>query len=316
MKTDILYVVVPCYNEEQVLPETSSRLDRIMSGLIEEGRISSSSRVLFCDDGSKDRTWQMIEDLHKENGLFCGVKSSRNRGHQNALLMGLMTAKDLCNFTISMDADLQDDPEVISEFITKYEEGCEIVYGVRSERTTDTAFKRNTAHAFYKIMNDLGAEVVYDHADYRLMSKRALEALSEFGEVNLFLRGMVTGIGFKTGVVKYERHERFAGESKYPMSKMLGLAINGVTSFSVKPIRIVLFGGAILSFISFAVFLALIIVGLCGHWADPAYICTSLLFILGGAIIASIGLIGLYAGNTMLETKHRPRYIVEKMLID
>ena len=314
MRSDVLYIVIPCYNEEQVLPETSSRLERIMEELIAKERISPDSRVLFCDDGSKDRTWKIIEELHSRNRLFSGVKSSRNRGHQNVLYMGLMVAKDRCDMAISMDADLQDDPEVISEFISKYEEGCEIVYGVRSERNTDTSFKRNTAHAFYKIMNDLGTEVVYDHADFRLMSKRALEELSRFGEVNLFLRGMVTMIGFKTDVVKYERHERYAGESKYSLSKMMSLAIEGVTSFSVKPMRIVLFGGATLAGLAFLAFIALIIVGLCGHWVDAAWICTSLLFALGGMIIACLGLVGLYAGSTLMEVKHRPRYIIDKIL--
>ena len=314
MRSDVLYIVIPCYNEEQVLPETSSRLERIMEDLISKERISSKSRVLLCDDGSKDRTWEIIEELHAKNELFSGVKASRNRGHQNVLYMGLMVAKDRCDMAISMDADLQDDPEVISEFISKYEEGCEIVYGVRSERTTDTSFKRNTAHAFYRIMNDLGTEVVYDHADFRLMSKRALEELSKFEEVNLFLRGMVTMIGFKTAVVKYERHERYAGESKYSLSKMMSLAIEGVTSFSVKPMRIVLFGGVGLAGFAFLAFLALIIVGLCGYWVDAAWICTSLLFILGGAIIACLGLVGLYAGSTLLEVKHRPRYIIDRIL--
>ena len=242
-KNQILYLVIPCYNEQEVLPETSRRLKEKMESLMDRNMISRDSKIMFVNDGSKDRTWEMIEELHDQDPLYQGVKLSRNRGHQNALLGGLMTAKEYADMVISLDADLQDDIDVIDQFVEKYYEGCDIVYGVRSARTTDTFFKRFTAEGFYKIINLMGGEVVFNHADYRLMSKRALNELANYKEVNLFLRGIVPMIGFKTDVVTYERHERLAGESKYPLKKMLALAVDGITSLSIKPIRFIVFLG-------------------------------------------------------------------------
>ena len=242
-KNQILYLVIPCYNEQEVLPETSRRLKEKMESLMDRNMISCDSKIMFVNDGSKDRTWEMIEELHDQDPLYQGVKLSRNRGHQNALLGGLMTAKEYADMVISLDADLQDDIDVIDQFVEKYYEGCDIVYGVRSARTTDTFFKRFTAEGFYKIINLMGGEVVFNHADYRLMSKRALNELANYKEVNLFLRGIVPMIGFKTDVVTYERHERLAGESKYPLKKMLALAVDGITSLSIKPIRFIVFLG-------------------------------------------------------------------------
>ena len=247
---DILYIVVPCYNEEAVLHETSKRLKEKMTALINDKKISDKSRVLFVDDGSKDKTWEIIEELHDSDDLFSGLKLSRNKGHQNALLAGLMTAKELADISISMDADLQDDINVVDQFVDKYHDGCDIVYGVRSSRKTDTVFKRGTAGMFYKFMRLLGVDIIDNHADYRLISKRALEALSQFKEVNLFLRGIVKQIGFKSDIVYYERSERFAGESKYPLKKMLAFAFDGITSFSVKPIRLVTVVGFLVFLIS------------------------------------------------------------------
>ena len=241
-----IYLVVPCYNEEEVLRETASRLKDKMQVLISNKVISEKSRITFVDDGSKDKTWSIIEELNSNDKIFSGVKLSRNRGHQNALLAGLMTVKDYCDAAISLDADLQDDINVIDKFIEKFNYGCDVVYGVRSERKTDTVFKRTTAQGFYKIMKALGVDIVYNHADYRLMSKRALDSLEEFKEVNLFLRGIVPLIGYKSDVVLYERNERFAGESKYPLKKMLSFAFEGITSFSVKPIRLILAVGIIM----------------------------------------------------------------------
>ena len=243
MRPNKLYMVIPCYNEEEVLPETARRLREKLTALMEAGTISPESRVLFVNDGSKDHTWEIIARLHQENPLFSGVCLSRNRGHQNALLAGLMTARERCDITISMDADLQDDIEAIDGFLKKYQEGCEVVYGVRSSRATDTVFKRSTAQGFYKLMRLMGTPVIDNHADFRLMSRPALDALSQFGEVNLFLRGIVPMVGFKSGIVEYERHERFAGQSKYPLGKMLSFAFDGITSFSTMPIRLITLAG-------------------------------------------------------------------------
>ena len=234
-----LFCVIPCYNEQEVLPETSKRLEAKLKDLIAAGKISDDSRILFVNDGSKDNTWNMIKDLHEKNEIFQGINLSKNMGHQNALLAGLMTAKDLCDAAISLDADLQDDINAIDEMVDKFNNGCDIVYGVRSKRATDTFFKKFTAESFYKLINSMGGNTVYNHADYRLMSRRALMALSEFGEVNLFLRGIVPMVGFNTDVVYYERAERFAGESKYPLKKMLSFAIEGITSLSTKPIKLI-----------------------------------------------------------------------------
>ena len=286
-----LYIVVPCYNEQEVLPETSKRLKAKLEQLITAGKISEKSRVLFVNDGSKDRTWEIISALHQQSPLFCGVDLTRNRGHQNALLAGLMTAKDKADAVISMDADLQDDVEAVDQMVDKFLEGVDIVYGVRSSRKKDSFFKRTTAEGFYRVMNALGAETVFNHADYRLMSKRALEGLEQFREVNLFLRGIVPMIGYRTDVVEYERGERFAGESKYPLKKMLSFAMEGVTSLSVKPLRMI----TGLGFLIFLVSLVMIVYNL-ARWA--------------------MGVVGEYVGKIYLETKGRPRFLIRQVLED
>ena len=313
-KNQILYLVIPCYNEQEVLPETSRRLKEKMESLMDRNMISRDSKIMFVNDGSKDRTWEMIEELHDQDPLYQGVKLSRNRGHQNALLGGLMTAKEYADMVISLDADLQDDIAVIDQFVEKYYEGCDIVYGVRSARTTDTFFKRFTAEGFYKIINLMGGEVVFNHADYRLMSKRALNELANYKEVNLFLRGIVPMIGFKTDVVTYERHERLAGESKYPLKKMLALAVDGITSLSIKPIRFIVF----LGFMIFMCSILMLIYSLVQHFLGNTSIgWTSLIvsiWAIGGLQLLAIGVIGEYIGKIYLETKERPRYIIEKVL--
>ena len=313
-KNQILYLVIPCYNEQEVLPETSRRLKEKMESLMDRNMISRDSKIMFVNDGSKDRTWEMIEELHDQDPLYQGVKLSRNRGHQNALLGGLMTAKEYADMVISLDADLQDDIDVIDQFVEKYYEGLDIVYGVRSARTTDTFFKRFTAEGFYKIINLMGGEVVFNHADYRLMSKRALNELANYKEVNLFLRGIVPMIGFKTDVVTYERHERLAGESKYPLKKMLALAVDGITSLSIKPIRFIVF----LGFMIFMCSILMLIYSLVQHFLGNTSIgWTSLIvsiWAIGGLQLLAIGVIGEYIGKIYLETKERPRYIIEKVL--
>ena len=313
-KNQILYLVIPCYNEQEVLPETSRRLKEKMESLMDRNMISRDSKIMFVNDGSKDRTWEMIEELHDQDPLYQGVKLSRNRGHQNALLGGLMTAKEYADMVISLDADLQDDIDVIDQFVEKYYEGCDIVYGVRSARTTDTFFKRFTAEGFYKIINLMGGEVVFNHADYRLMSKRALNELANYKEVNLFLRGIVPMIGFKTDVVTYERHERLAGESKYPLKKMLALAVDGITSLSIKPIRFIVF----LGFMIFMCSILMLIYSLVQYFLGNTSIgWTSLIvsiWAIGGLQLLAIGVIGEYIGKIYLETKERPRYIIEKVL--
>ena len=313
-KNQILYLVIPCYNEQEVLPETSRRLKEKMESLMDRNMISRDSKIMFVNDGSKDRTWEMIEELHDQDPLYQGVKLSRNRGHQNALLGGLMTAKEYADMVISLDADLQDDIDVIDQFVEKYYEGCDIVYGVRSARTTDTFFKRFTAEGFYKIINLMGGEVVFNHADYRLMSKRALNELANYKEVNLFLRGIGPMIGFKTDVVTYERHERLAGESKYPLKKMLALAVDGITSLSIKPIRFIVF----LGFMIFMCSILMLIYSLVQHFLGNTSIgWTSLIvsiWAIGGLQLLAIGVIGEYIGKIYLETKERPRYIIEKVL--
>ena len=311
-----LYLVIPCYNEEAVLPETTRRLREKMRTLMEAGRISFDSRVCLVDDGSRDKTWPMIATLHREEPLFAGVKLSRNRGHQNALLAGLMTVKDRCDCTISMDADLQDDIEVIDRFLDAYEAGCDIVYGVRSSRETDTEFKRSTAQGYYKLMAMLGVEIVYNHADCRLMSRRALEALAEYKEVNLFLRGIVPLIGYKTATVEYARAERFAGESKYPLKKMLALAFEGITSFSIRPIRLLLAAGILMAGLAACFFLWAALGRLLGFFAPAWPPIVPSIFLVGGIQLAAIGLVGEYVGRTYLEVKHRPRYFVETFLDD
>ena len=311
-----LYIVVPCYNEEEVLPETSRRLAEKMNSLIDKGEISGDSRVLFINDGSKDKTAEIIEELTKANSLFGGVFLSRNRGHQNALLAGYKTAQDKCDACISMDADLQDDINAVDAMIEKYKQGCDVVYGVRSSRATDTAFKRSTAHMFYKCMSAMGVELVYDHADYRLLSNRALQALDEYTEVNVFLRGIVPQLGFKTGTVEYERGERFAGESKYPLKKMLAFAFDGITSFSIKPIRLIAFIGLFI-FLCAAVML---VYSLVRYFMGATVVGWASIMIsvwaLGGLQLLAIGVIGEYIGKMYLETKRRPRFIIDKTIIN
>lgn len=312
MKT--IYLVLPCYNEEEVLYETSARLKTKMEQLISENKISKDSRVAFVDDGSKDKTWNIIEELKESNELFAGIKLSRNRGHQNALLAGLMTVKDHCDAAISLDADLQDDINVIDKFIDKFIDGCDVVYGVRSDRKTDTVFKRTTAQGFYKVMKFLGVDIVYNHADYRLMSKRALEALGEFEEVNLFLRGIVPLIGYKSDVVLYERNERFAGESKYPLKKMLSFAFEGITSFSVKPIRLVLNIGILMFSTSLLFLLYFIALWLFGKTVEGWATIVVSIWMLGGVQLLCLGVIGEYIGKIYIETKKRPKFIIDKFI--
>ncbi|MEG1984553.1 MAG: glycosyltransferase family 2 protein [Oscillospiraceae bacterium] len=311
---DKIYLVVPCYNEEAVLQETTKRLTEKFSHLIAEGLVSKGSRVIYVDDGSKDKTWQLIEMAHSENKLFSGIKLSRNRGHQNALLAGLLTVKDEADAVISMDADLQDDIGAIDEMVKKYTAGADIVYGVRSKRATDTAFKRATAEGFYKVMNGLGAKVVYNHADYRLMSRRALDALEQYGEVNLFLRGIVTLIGYKTDIVYYERNERFAGESKYPLKKMLSFAWDGITSFSVKPLQIITGMGMIVCALSIIGLIYCLISWIVGSTVQGWTSMTMIVLLLGGVQLLSLGIIGEYIGKIYGEVKHRPRFIIETYL--
>ena len=311
-----LYLVIPCYKEEEVLPETARRLQQKMQNLINDQKIASDSKVVFVNDGSTDRTWAIIQQLHEQNPLFEGINLSRNRGHQNALLAGLMTVREYADVTISMDADLQDDINAIDEMLDKYYAGCDIVYGVRSARKTDTWFKRTTAEGFYKVMEWLGAKVVFNHADYRLMSKRALEGLAEFKEVNLFLRGLVPMVGYPSDIVYYERRERFAGESKYRLKKMLSFAFEGITSLSTKPIRMVTALGAIIFLLSLCMLVYFVIRFLTGNtvagWASLAVS----VWALGGLQLLAIGVIGEYIGKVYLEAKKRPRYIVEQYLHD
>ncbi len=314
MVETVLCIVVPCYNEREVLGETVRRLTEKLGGMIAEKRVSPESRILFVDDGSKDGTWDLIHRFNEEYPRVMGVKLAHNRGHQNALLAGLMTAKGSCDCAISMDADLQDDIGALDRFIEKYDEGCDIVYGVRSNRNSDTAFKRGTAQGFYKFMRALGVELVYNHADYRLMSKRALEALAEYGEVNLFLRGIVPQIGYKTDTVEYERGERFAGESKYPLKRMLAFAFDGVTSFSVKPIRIITVLGAVIFLLSLIMLIYSLVVYAKGQTIAGWTSTMMSVWLLGGLQLMAIGISGEYVGKTYMEAKKRPRYTIEKIL--
>lgn len=309
-----LYIVVPCYNEEEVLPETSKRLLAKLTSLMEQGKCSKDSRILFVNDGSCDKTWEIIKQLHESNNLFSGLKLSRNCGHQNALLSGLMTAMPLCDCAISLDADLQDDINAIDEFMDKFHEGYEVVYGVRKERKTDTFFKRTTAVGFYKLMKMLGVDIVYNHADYRLMSKRALEGLSQFKEVNLFLRGIVPLIGYKSTEVYYDRAERFAGESKYPLKKMMSFAFDGITSFSVKPIRLISALGVIIAVLSIVGLLYALISKLCGVAEVGWTAIVASIWLIGGIQLLCIGVIGEYIGKIYSEVKARPHYIVDELL--
>lgn len=314
-RTDtVLYLVIPCYNEEEVLPETSRRLLEKLGTMVENRMVSPKSRILFVNDGSKDKTWNLIEELHEKHPQISGLKLSRNRGHQNALLAGLMTAKQYADIMISMDADLQDDIDAVDKFVEEYYNGCDIVYGVRSSRATDTAFKRNTAGMFYKLMQALGVDIVDNHADYRLMSKRAVEALAEYREVNLFLRGVVPLIGFKTAIVTYERHERFAGESKYPLKKMLAFAIDGITSFSVKPLRMITWLGIFIFLCSMLMLLYLLLQKLFGYTVQGWTTLMGSIWMIGGIQLFCLGMIGEYIGKIYAEVKQRPRFIVDRFI--
>ena len=313
---DTLYLVIPCYNEEEVLPETSKQLSEKMNSLINGGKISEESRIVFVNDGSKDKTWEIISELHEKDKIFQGIKLSRNKGHQNALLAGLLTVKSCCDMTISLDADLQDDINAIDEMIDKYYEGCDVVYGVRNARETDTFFKKFTAEGFYKLMKSMGSDIVFNHADYRLMSRRALDGLESFDEVNLFLRGVVPMIGYKSDKVYYARKERFAGESKYPLKKMLAFAWEGITSLSTKPIKLITRLGLIIFLISIVMLIYTLVRFFMGAtengWASLAVS----IWAIGGLQMMAIGIIGEYIGKIYLEAKRRPRYIVEEYLHD
>ena len=309
-ETPVLYIVIPCYNEEAVLPITAPMFLKKITDLAAAGKISPESRVLFVNDGSKDRTWQIITELANSDPHYIGISQSRNRGHQNAVLAGLMEAKDRCDITISIDCDGQDDINAMDAMVDAYRDGCEIVYGVRSKRDTDTFFKRFTAEGFYKLLNAMGAEVVYNHADYRLMSARALQEFAKFKEVNLYLRGMVPLVGFKSTVVTYERHERIAGESHYPLSKMLGLAFDGITSLSVKPIRFITGFGVLVAGVSFLGVVWAIIEALLGATVSGWASTTCIICFVSGVQLICLGVIGEYIGKIYMETKRRPRYII------
>ena len=313
-KESILYVVIPCYNEEEVLEETTKQLKVKITNLIKENKISDKSRVMYVNDGSKDKTWELIKKISKKEKYFTGISLSRNRGHQNALLGGLMTAKNYADVVISMDADLQDDINAIDEMLDKYYDGCDVVYGVRSARKKDTFFKRVTAEGFYKFMKTLGVDCVYNHADYRLTSKRVLEHLENYKEVNLFLRGMFPLIGYKSDIVYYERNERFAGESKYPLKKMLNFAWDGITSFSVKPLRFITTLGFIVLFISIVIMIYSLIRKITGNTVDGWTFLSISIWFIGGLQMISIGIIGEYIGKIYSETKQRPRFIISENL--
>lgn len=313
-KKSVLYMVIPCYNEEEVLPETTRRLRDKMHRMMDAGLIDADSRIVYVDDGSKDRTWALIDGYNAENDLVCGVKLAHNRGHQNALLAGLYAAKDHCDMAISIDADLQDDIEVLDQFVEHYLAGDDVVYGVRSSRKKDTFFKRFTAESYYKLLSHMGVDIVYNHADYRLLSRRAIEALLEYREVNLFLRGIVPMIGFSHSEVYYERDKRFAGESKYPLKKMLSFAFDGITSLSIKPIRLITTIGMLVFLISVVLFIYYFIGTLQGRTLPGWSTIVLSVWALGGMQLLAIGVIGEYIGKIYLETKERPRFTIETAL--
>jgi len=309
-----LFLVIPCYNEEEVLNETASRLSEKMNALIESRKISENSRICFVNDGSKDKTWEIIKNLNAENNIFRGINLSRNRGHQNALLAGLMTVKGECDAAISLDADLQDDINAIDEMTEKWLGGCDVVYGVRSARKKDTFFKKTTAQGYYKLLKAMGVDITYNHADYRLMSRRALDGLESFKEVNIFLRGIVPMIGYKSDIVMYERQERFAGESKYPLKKMLAFAFEGITSLSIKPIRMITTLGLAIFLISIFMLIYFLIRHFTGATVTGWTSLAVSLWALGGLQLLAIGVIGEYIGKIYLETKERPKFIIDEYL--
>lgn len=311
-----LYIVIPCYNEEKVLPITAPMFRDKINQLREQGMVSPESRVLFVDDGSKDNTWEIISRLAEEDSVYTGIRQSRNRGHQNAVLAGLMEAKDKCDITISIDCDGQDDINAMDSMVKAYMEGCEVVYGVRSERKTDTFFKRFTAEAFYKFINAMGAETVYNHADYRLLSSRVLQEFANFKEVNLFLRGMIPLVGFKSTSVYYERHERIAGESHYPLKKMIALAVDGITSLSTKPLRLISCLGIIISILSFIGVIWSVVMHFLGETVTGWASAVSIICFIGGIQMISVGIIGEYIGKIYMEVKARPRYIISERTED
>lgn len=311
-KDPILYIVIPCYNEQEVLPITAPLFLQKINDLAAAGKISPDSRVLFVNDGSRDRTWEIINELAASDEHYVGICQSRNRGHQNAVLAGLMEAKDRCDITISIDCDGQDDINAMDGMVDAYRDGCDVVYGVRSKRDTDTFFKRFTAESFYKLLNAMGSEVVYNHADYRLMSARVLQEFAKFKEVNLFLRGMVPLVGFKSTSVAYERHERIAGESHYPLSKMLSLAFDGITSLSIKPIRFITGFGVIVALISFIGVIWAMVEAILGLTVSGWASMTSIICFVSGVQLICLGVIGEYIGKIYMETKHRPRYIISE----
>lgn len=308
----LLYIVIPCYNEQEVLPITAPMFLAKLNELISAEKISDKSRIMFVNDGSKDDTWSIISDLAKQDEHFIGISQSRNRGHQNAVLAGLMEAKDKCDITISVDCDGQDDINAMDKMVDEYLGGCEVVYGVRSSRDTDTFFKRTTAQGFYKFLSGMGAEVVYNHADYRLISSKVLQELANFKEVNLFLRGMIPLVGFKSTTVEYDRTERLAGESKYPLKKMMSLAVDGITSLSVKPLRLITGFGVIVAFISFIGCIWALITALYGHAVEGWASMTCIICFVSGVQLICLGIIGEYIGKIYMETKGRPRYIISE----
>ena len=307
-----LYIVIPCYNEQEVLPITAPMFLEKINTLAERGKISPESRVLFVNDGSKDNTWNIITELSQQDEQYIGISQSRNRGHQNAVLAGLMEAKDVCDITISIDCDGQDDINAMDRMVDEYLNGCEIVYGVRSSRETDTFFKRFTAQSFYKFLSAMGAEVVYNHADYRLISSRVLKEFANFKEVNLFLRGMVPLVGFKSTSVSYSRAERIAGESHYPLKKMIALAVDGITSLSVKPLRLITGFGVIVALLSFIGVIWALVTALCGNTVAGWASMTCIVCFVSGVQLICLGIIGEYIGKIYMETKGRPRYIISE----
>lgn len=310
----ILYLVIPCYNEEEVLADTAGKLDKKMKELMAEGLIDVKSRIIFVNDGSMDLTWKIIEDLHNKDTLFGGINLTRNRGHQNALLAGLMTVKDDADIVISLDADLQDDINVFDEMLRKNNEGYDVIYGVRNDRKKDSFFKRHTAQMFYKLTNKLGGDLIYNHADFRLMSRRALEGLAQFEEVNLFLRGIVPLIGYPSTIVEYERKERLAGKSKYPLNKMMSFAIEGITSLSIKPMRFVTGMGIFVFLVSIAMMIYAFVSYFTGRVVAGWTSILISVWAIGGMVLLGLGIVGSYIGKIYLETKKRPRYIVEKYI--
>ncbi len=316
MRSNTLYVVIPCYNEEEVLYETAKRLKEKTDTLISKGKIAENSKIIFVNDGSKDCTWEIIQKLHEDDYLYGGINLTCNKGHQNALLAGLMTVKEYADMVISMDADLQDDIDAMDAMIEKYLNGIDIVYGVRSSRAKDTFFKKVSAEVFYKTMKYLGADTVFNHADYRLMSRRAIEGLAEFKEVNLFLRGIIPMIGYPSDFVYYERGKRFAGESKYPLGKMISFAVEGITSLSIRPIRLI----TVMGFLIFIMSIIMTIYSFVRHFMGATIVGWTTLMVsvwaIGGLILLALGIVGEYIGKVYLETKERPRFLVEQFLND